>query len=371
MSQLFSALTLRQVTLPNRISMAPMCQYSAVDGFANEWHFVHLASRAAGGVGLIVVESTGVTPEGRISYADLGLWKDEHIAPLKRITHFIEQQGSVPGIQLNHAGRKASTWRPWDGKEGTTPAASGGWNIVAPSAIAFSPEYDTPKELTVDDIKAIQQAFVDATQRAVKAGFKVIEIHAAHGYLAHQFLSPLSNHRTDSYGGSFENRTRFLRELVVAMRKALPDNLPLIVRLSATDWTENGWSQEESIQLCAELKKLHVDLVDVSTGGNIYNATIQTGPGYQTEFAAQIKQHTGIVTSTVGEITDPIQAEHILRSGQADLITIGRQLLRDPYWATRAAKQLGADNFPYAPQYQRAGSRHYPLREDVNYDALS
>lgn len=366
-TQLFSNFKLRDITLPNRIIMAPMCQYSAVDGFPNEWHLVHLGSRANGGVGLIFVESTAVRADGRISYADLGLWKDEQIEPFKRITRFIEQQGAVPGIQLNHAGRKGSDWRPWDGKTNTVPADQGGWTLLAPSAIAFNEHRDTPHVLSVEEIKAIQQCFVDATHRAVKAGFKAVQIHAAHGYLIHQFLSPLSNHRTDAYGGSYENRTRFLREVVISMRDALPDNLPLVVRLSVTDWTEGGWTIDESVQLCAELKTLGVDLVDVSSGGNIATASIPVGPGYQTGFAARIKRETGITTSTVGLITDGVQAEHILRTDQADLISIGRSLLRDPSWALHAAKRLQDNTATWSPQYRFAGPHGAPLREDIDY----
>lgn len=366
-SQLFSSFKLRNITLPNHVVMAPMCQYSAVDGFPNEWHLVHLGSRATGGVGLVMVEATAVRADGRISYADLGLWKDEHIAPFQKITRFIEQQGAVPGIQLNHAGRKGSDWKPWEAKSTTVPAEQGGWPLLAPSAIPFNEGKDTPKALSVEEIKAIQQAFVDAMHRAVKAGFKVIQIHAAHGYLAHQFLSPISNQRTDAYGGSFENRTRFLRELVSMMRKELSEDLPLVVRLSATDWVENGWNIDESVQLCAELKKLGVDLVDVSSGGNLPSAKIPVGPGYQTGFAERIKRETGITTSTVGLITDAVQAEHILRTGQADLISIGRSLLSDPSWALHAAKRLNDSALAWMPQYARASRGEVNLRADHDY----
>ncbi|WP_343724724.1 NADH:flavin oxidoreductase/NADH oxidase [Herbaspirillum huttiense] len=365
-SQLFSPLTLRGVTLPNRIAVSPMCQYSAEDGFVNDWHLVHLGSRAVGGAGLVIMEATAVVPEGRITSADLGIWKDEHIAPLRRITRFIEQQGAVPGIQLAHAGRKASALRPWDGPAGSVPVAEGGWLPQAPSALPFDTTYTEPYALTVAEIASLVQAFADAARRALAAGFKVIELHGAHGYLGHQFLSPLSNKRTDQYGGSFENRIRFLLETVQATRAVWPAELPLLVRLSATDWTEGGWNADDTVALSARLRDMGVDLVDVSTGGNLPSAAIPVGPGYQTGFAARVKSETGIATGTVGMITEAIQAEHVLRTGQADLVLLARELLRDPYWPLHAAQQLRED-VAWPPQYVRAASSKTPLRPDVQY----
>ncbi|NQE48163.1 NADH:flavin oxidoreductase/NADH oxidase [Herbaspirillum rubrisubalbicans] len=367
-SQLFSPLTLRGLTLPNRIAVSPMCQYSATDGLANDWHLVHLGSRAVGGAGLVLAEATAVLPEGRISSADLGIWKDEHIAPLRRITRFIEQQGAVPGVQLAHAGRKASVLRPWVGPAASVPPADGGWVPQAPSALAFDTTYTQPTALTPQDIAGLVQAFAKAAQRALAAGFKVIELHGAHGYLGHQFLSPLSNKRDDQYGGSFENRIRFLLETVRATRAVWPDELPLLVRLSATDWAEGGWTPEETVALSIRLRELGVDLVDVSTGGNLPAAAIPVGPGYQTGFAAQVKAQAGIATGTVGMITDAIQAEHVLRTGQADLVLLARELLRDPYWPMHAAQQLRHE-MAWPPQYVRAASSKTPLRPEVDYGA--
>lgn len=365
-SQLFSPLTLRGVTLPNRIAVSPMCQYSAQDGFVNDWHLVHLGSRAVGGAGLVIFEAMAVVPEGRITAADLGIWKDEHIAPLQRINRFIEQQGSVPGTQLAHAGRKASALRPWDGTPGSVPVAEGGWLPVGPSAVAFDKTYTEPHELTVDEIKGIVQAFADAAVRAHKAGFKVIELHGAHGYLGHEFLSPFSNRRTDQYGGAFENRIRFLLEVTTAVRAVWPADLPLFVRLSATDWAEGGWTPEETVALSAKLRDLGVDLIDVSSGGNLPTAAIPTGPGYQTEFAARVKNEAKVLTGAVGMITQAIQAEHVLRTGQADLVLLARELLRDPYWPLHAANELRED-VAWPPQYVRAASSKTPLRPDVDY----
>ena len=365
-SHLFSPLTLRGLTLPNRIAVSPMCQYSADDGLANDWHLVHLGSRAVGGAGLVIVEATAVVAEGRITAADLGIWKDEHIAPLQRITRFIAQQGSVPGIQLAHAGRKASAKRPWDGTPGSVPVAEGGWLPSAPSTLAFDAGYTEPLALDVEQIGQLINAFVSATQRAHAAGFKVIELHGAHGYLGHEFLSPLSNHRTDQYGGSFENRIRFLLELTSAVRAAWPQELPLLVRLSATDWADGGWSADDTVALAARLRALGVDLIDVSSGGNLPSAPIPVGPGYQTGFAARVKAEAGIASGAVGMITDAIQAEHILRTGQADLVLLARELLRDPYWPLHAAKEL-RDDVAWPPQYVRAASSKTPLRADVDY----
>jgi 2,4-dienoyl-CoA reductase-like NADH-dependent reductase (Old Yellow Enzyme family) len=325
MSQLFTPLTLRQLTLPNRIAVSPMCQYSAEDGMANDWHLVHLGSRAVGGAGLVIVEATAVLPEGRISPQDLGLWRDEQIEPLRRITRFIEAQGSFAGIQLAHAGRKASTWRPWLGKQGSVPPDAGGWTPLAPSNIAFDPQHSVPQALDQAGIDAVVQAFVDAAARALAAGFKVVEVHAAHGYLLHQFLSPISNRRQDSYGGSFENRIRLLLEVVEAVRAAWPVELPLLVRLSATDWVEDGWNDDETVELARRLKALGVDLIDVSSGGTSAKAEIPVGPGYQTHFAERVRREAGIASSTVGMITEPAQAEHArTRTAASSLLAAAR-----------------------------------------------
>jgi 2,4-dienoyl-CoA reductase-like NADH-dependent reductase (Old Yellow Enzyme family) len=351
-AQLFSEFKIRAVTLRNRIVMSPMCQYSCVDGLATDWHFVHLGSRAVGGAGAVIVEASAVSPEGRISPEDHGIWSDAHIEPLARITRFAHEHGSVAGIQLAHAGRKASTRRPW---EGGTPisVAEGGWQPVAPSAIPFSEGYATPRPLTPHDIKSIIREFGAATLRARNAGFRLIEIHAAHGYLLHQFLSPLSNKREDGYGGSLENRTRLLREVIAEIRREWPAQFPLFVRISATDWVEGGWDIEQSVELARSLGPLGVDLIDCSSGGTVAKAQIPIGPGYQTEFAERIRRDTGIRTGAVGMITDPAQADHIIRTGQADLVVLAREFLRDPYWPLRAARELGhSETWP--SQYLRA-----------------
>lgn len=341
MPNLFDPLSLRGVTLPNRIVVSPMCEYSSVDGFASDWHLVHLGSRAVGGAGLIFTEASAVTAEGRISPQDLGIWKDEHIEFLSHITSFIHSQGSVAGVQLAHAGRKASTYRPWDG-EGAVPEKHGGWtNVVAPSAIPFAPNYPTPDALTHEGIEEVVQAFAQAAIRARAAGFRVIEIHAAHGYLISEFLSPLANHRSDEYGGPFENRIRLLLEVVAAVRTSWPESAPLFVRISSTDWVEGGWTIDESVELARHLKNSGVDLVDCSSGGNAPPTNIPVGPGYQTPFAERIRHEANILTGAVGMITDPAQADHILRTGQADLTIIAREFLRDPYWPLRAARELG------------------------------
>ncbi|HEY8330972.1 MAG TPA: NADH:flavin oxidoreductase/NADH oxidase [Pseudomonas sp.] len=362
MIQLFQPLTLRQLTLPNRIVVSPMCQYSARDGLANDWHLVHLGSRATGGAGLIIFEATGVTPEGRISPQCLGLWSDEQIEPLRRITRFIDSQGSVAGIQLAHAGRKAGTWRPWEGKPGSVPLEQGGWTPLAPSAIAFDPHHHVPQAMSREQIAALVQDFARAAERALKAGFKVVEVHAAHGYLLHQFLSPLSNQRDDEYGGSFANRSRLLLEVVDAVRAVWPAELPLFVRLSATDWVDGGWSERETVELSAQLRERGVDLIDVSSGGLAANAQIPIGPGYQARFAERVRREAGIPTGAVGLITEPAQAEHVLRCEQADLILLARELLRDPYWPLHAAEALG-HRLPWPPQYVRAAQRDTPIRE--------
>lgn len=363
MTRLFSPLTLRQLTLPNRIAVSPMCQYSASDGIANDWHLVHLGSRAVGGAGLVIVEATAVAAEGRISREDLGLWKDEQVEPLRRITRFIEEQGAIAGIQLGHAGRKASAWRPWLGQPGCVPIDQGGWLPVGPSPIAFDPHYAAPHELDEAGITEVIEAFVQAANRALAAGFKVVEVHAAHGYLLHQFLSPLSNQRQDHYGGSFDNRIRLLLEVVQAVRAVWPDELPLFVRLSATDWVEDGWNADETVELARRLKLLGVDLVDVSSGGTAANADIPVGPGYQTEFAERVRREAGIATGTVGMITEAVQAEHILRTGQADLILLARELLRDPYWPLHAAEDLRDKTVAWPAQYVRAANRDTPVRQ--------
>ena len=359
MAHLFDPLTIRDFSFSNRVFVSPMCEYSSTDGFASEWHFVHLGSRAVGGAALVLTEATAVLADGRISPQDLGIWKDDHIEPLARITRFINSQGAVAGMQLAHAGRKASTYRPWDG-QGALPESAGGWkNVVAPSALRFADHYPMPQALSLDGIGEIVAAFVAAAYRAWEAGFRVIEIHAAHGYLLHEFLSPLSNHRSDAYGGSFENRTRIVREIVSAVRSAWPERAPLFVRISATDWVDGGWDIEQSVELARQLKTLGVDLMDCSSGGNVARAKIPLGPGYQTRFADQIRREAGIMTGAVGMITSPEQAEHIVATGQADAVIIAREFLRDPYWPLRAARELGQP-ITWPVQYLRAapdGSR--------------
>lgn len=350
---LFAPLSIRDIVFPNRIAMSPMCQYSAGDGFANDWHLVHLGSRAVGGAGVIIVEATAVTPEGRISPRDLGIWCDGHAEMLSRIARFIHELGSVAAIQLAHAGRKASTLRPWDGG---TPATEkeGGWSrILGPSAIPFDDGYPVPKELTPGEIGAIAQAFAVAARRARDAGFRTIEIHGAHGYLLHEFLSPLSNRRADRYGGSFENRSRIVREVIEAVRREWPERLPLFLRISSTDWVEGGWDIEQSIELARRVKPLGVDLIDCSSGGNAAHASIPTGSGYQTRFAERIRREAGILTGAVGLITSPQQADQIIRTEQADLVLLGRELLRNPYWPLMAARKLKMD-VSWPPQYARA-----------------
>ena len=359
MSHLFSEFKLRDVAYANRIGVSPMCQYSCEDGFANDWHFAHLAARAVGGAGLVFTEAAAVTPEGRISPQDLGVWSDKHFEPLERIASFVKAQGAVPGVQLAHAGRKGSTYRPWSG-QGSMPEAQGGWQAVAPSPIAFG-KYAPPKELSIEGIRALSQAFATAARRAYAAGFRTIEVHAAHGYLVHQFLSPLSNRRADAYGGSFDNRTRFLRDCVTAVRGALPDSCPLFVRISATDWTEGGWDIEQSIELSRRLKDLGVDAIDCSSGGNVENAKIPVGPGYQVPFSETVRREAGVATAAVGMITDPAQADQIIRNGDADIVLIARELLRDPYWPLRAARELG-HAMPWPAQYLRAAPKDLPER---------
>jgi len=352
MSLLFTPYAIKSVTLKNRIVVSPMCQYSAIDGFANNWHLVHLGARAVGGAALIIQEATAVLPEGRISYADLGIWKDEHIEKLKEINEFIHEQGSVAGIQLAHAGRKASAETAWNGgrqiKEGPN-----GWVPLAPSAIPFHEKDVLPKELEKEEIYTIIEAFKTAAKRSLEAGFKVLEIHAAHGYLIHEFYSPLSNKRTDEYGGSFENRIRFLLEVIDAVHLVWPSNLPLFVRISATDWVEDGWTIEDSVALAAILKEKGVDLIDTSSAANIPKAPIPVGPNYQVPLAAKIKKEASMPTGAVGLITDAQQAESILQNGEADLIFIARELLRNPYFPLQAAKELG-DEITWPKQYDRS-----------------
>ena len=341
--------------LKNRIVVSPMCQYSAVDGFANDWHLVHLGSRAVGGAALIIQEATAVSPEGRISPEDLGLWCDEHIPMLRRINDFIAAQGGVAGVQLAHAGRKASCWRPWSGA-GAVPAAAGGWPVVGPGPEPFADNYPVPQALDAAGLQQVVADFRAAAGRALAAGFKVVELHAAHGYLLHEFLSPLSNLRADAYGGSFENRIRLLLEVVAAVRQVWPQELPLLVRLSATDWTSGGWDAEESVQLAHQLKARGVDLIDCSSGGNVPQASIPVGPGYQVPFAERIRRETGILTGAVGLITTPAEAEAILAHGQADVVLLAREFLREPYFPLVAAQELGVE-VPWPAQYERAKPR--------------
>ena len=341
-----------------------MCEYSSDDGFANDWHLVHLGSRAVGGAGLVFTEASAVLPEGRITPNDLGVWKDEHIAALARIVEFLHGQGARAAIQLAHAGRKASMQRPWDGERLLLPA-EGGWNdVVAPSSVAFRADYAEPQELDLAGINRVTQAFCVATSRAVRAGFDVVEIHAAHGYLLHEFLSPLSNKRTDAYGGSFDNRIRLLVETVDAVRLVLPAEMPLFVRISATEWTEGGWDVDDSVALARVLKEHGVDLIDTSSGGNVAGAKIPTGPGYQAPFAERIRREAGIATAAVGQITEAAQAEEIVKGGQADLVLLAREMLRDPYWPLHAAEELGVD-VSWPAQYLRAAHRTSGAREAV------
>lgn len=333
---LLSPLTLRSVTLRNRIAMAPMCQYCAEEGMANDWHLVHLGSRAVGGTGLVIVEATGVTPDGRITPGDLGIWSDEHIEPLARIARFLHSQGAVAGIQLAHAGRKASTAAPWTGGAALKSAEEGGWPVVAPSPIPFHPGDPTPIELDEAGIDGIVLAFEAAARRALAAGFKVLEIHAAHGYLLHQFLSPHSNQRTDQYGGSLDNRMRFLLRVTERVRDIMPAELPLFVRISATDWAAGGWDIEQSVELSRWLKDLGVDLIDVSTGGNLPTARIPVAKRYQVPCSRRIRDEAGLPTGAVGLITDAREADEIITGGDADLVLVGRELLREPYWALKA-----------------------------------
>jgi 2,4-dienoyl-CoA reductase-like NADH-dependent reductase (Old Yellow Enzyme family) len=360
-SQLFSPLSLRGATVRNRVGVSPMCQYSSEDGFASDWHLVHLGQFAVGGAGLVFTEATAVMPEGRISPQDLGIWDDAHVPMLQRITRFIEAQGAVPGMQLAHAGRKASTQRPWDGT-GLVPPDAGGWtNVMAPSAIAFSPDYPQPQALSLDGIAAVVAAFRAAAIRAMAAGFRVLEVHAAHGYLLHEFLSPLSNQRDDAYGGSLPNRARLCLEVVAAIRAVVPDAVPIVVRISATDWADGGWTVEESVQLAAWLKAAGVDMVDVSSGGLAHGVRVPIGPGYQVPFARRVRHGAGITTASVGLITGAAQAAAIVGDGDADVVLLARELLRQPHWPLLAAHTLGVPA-RWPVQYERAHPDGPPKR---------
>ncbi|MET8079481.1 NADH:flavin oxidoreductase/NADH oxidase [Streptomyces sp. NPDC005303] len=348
MSALFEPFTLRDVTIPNRVWMPPMCQYSAAPdgpeaGAPNDWHFAHYAARAAGGTGLIIVEATGVSPEGRTSPNDLGIWNDTQVEAFRRITRFLASQGTVPGIQLAHAGRKASTDQPWKGGAPLAPEARG-WQPLGPSAVAYNEDHPVPTELTAAHITEVVGQFADAARRALAAGFEVAEIHGAHGYLIGNFLSPHSNHRTDEYGGSYENRTRFALEVVDAVREVWPDDKPLFFRISATDWLEEGgWTPDDTVRFAHDLRAHGIDLLDVSTGGNASGVRIPVGPGYQVPFAARVKAETALPVAAVGLITEAEQAEKILSNGEADAVLLGRELLRNPSWARHAARELGGD----------------------------
>src|ERR1035437_3967903 len=352
MNSLLTPVTIRDLTFRNRIAVSPMCQYSSQDGFATDWHLVHLGSRAVGGAGLVMTEAAAVEPRGRISPQDLGIWKDEHVDFLARIADFLRQHGAVAGMQIAHAGRKACTRRPWEGG-GVIAQSEGGWQPDAPSALPFNDADPAPAELTTAGIIEVVEAFVAATRRALRAGFQVVEIHAAHGYLIHQFLSPLSNHRTDQYGGTFDNRIRLALEVTEAVRGVWPSGLPLLLRISATDWVEGGWDIGESVELARRVKPLGVDLIDCSSGGASPAQKVQLAPGYQAPFAARIRQESGVMTGAVGLITTAQQADQIIRTGQADMVLLAREFLRDPYFPLHAAKALGVE-MKAPEQYARA-----------------
>jgi len=360
MPHLFEPLPLRALTLANRILVSPMCQYSSVDGFSNDWHFVHLGSRAAGGPALVFTEASAVTPDGRISPRDLGLYRDDHIERLARIVDFIHAQGTLAGMQLAHAGRKGSTAPPWQGGRVVLPSA-GGWQPVGPTDEPFATGYPVPRPLTLEDLAAIVDAFRQAAARARAAGFDVIEVHAAHGYLIHEFLSPLVNTRTDEYGGSYDNRVRLCLEIVRAVRAVWPEQLPIFVRLSCTDWKQGGWDVEQSVELACRLRALGVDLIDCSSGGAVPDAVIPVAPGYQVAFAERIRREADVATGAVGLITEPGQADGIIREDRADCVLLARELLRDPYWPLRAAREL--DQVVRWPvQYLRAAPTGAPAR---------
>jgi 2,4-dienoyl-CoA reductase-like NADH-dependent reductase (Old Yellow Enzyme family) len=349
---LFSQLRLRELTISNRVFVSPMCQYSSDNGLPTDWHMVHLGSRAVGGAGLVMVEATAVSPEGRISPSDSGIWSDDHARAFAPIVRFIESQGAVPAIQLAHAGRKASTMAPWKGRS-EVPVSAGGWQTIAPSAIPFNDVYPKPRAMTIGDIELVVAQFVAATQRSLDAGFRVIELHMAHGYLLHQFLSPLSNHRTDDFGGSLENRVRLPLRVAKAVREAWPADRPMFVRISASDWAEGGWDLPQSIRFCSELRDIGVDLIDCSSGGLVANAKIPLSPGYQVPFADAIRRKARMPTGAVGLITEPKQADDIIFSGKADAVLLARAMLRDPYWPLHAAKELGTEG-RWPIQYERA-----------------
>ncbi len=356
---LFDELQIRDLRLRNRILVSPMCQYSSADGFANDWHLVHLGSRAVGGAAVVFTEASAVLPEGRISPQDLGIWKDDHIEMLARVTKFVREKGSIPGIQLAHAGRKGSTPRPWDPATGTIPESQGGWIPEAPSGLPFDAKHVTPTVLGESGIRGIVKAFAEAARRSLEAGFQVLEIHSAHGYLLHEFLSPISNQRTDSYGGSLDNRARIVREVVSSVRGVWPEGWPVFVRISATDWIEGGWDLKQSIELAKQLRPLGVDLIDCSSGGIAPGARIPVGPGYQVPFAESIRREAGILTGAVGLITSTTQAEQIVNEGRADVVILAREMLRQPYWPLQAARELGSP-VSWPAQYLRAapeGSR--------------
>jgi len=360
MPHLFDPLPLRSLTLRNRIIVSPMCQYSSQEGFSNDWHFVHLGTRAVGGAALVFTEATAVTADGRISPQDLGIYKDDHVSGLTRIVHFIHEQDTLAGIQLAHAGRKGSTVRPWEGG-GEVPESAGGWRPVGPTSAPFNARYPTPKPLTTDGVAGIVGAFEQGAVRALEAGFDVLEVHAAHGYLIHEFLSPLINTRTDRYGGSYDNRVRLCLEIADAVRAVWPDRLPVFVRISATDWKDGGWDIDQSVELARRLKSRGVDLIDCSSGGAVADAAVPLGPGYQVAFAQRIRREAGIATGAVGLITDPRQADSIIREELADCVLLARELLRDPYWPMRAARELGRE-IPWPPQYLRAAPAGTPAR---------
>ena len=352
MSQLFTSLKLRELVIPNRIFVSPMCQYSSPDGKPHNWHLVHYGGRAVGGSGLVITEAAAIAPEGRISPDDLGIWNDEQAQAFISVVDFIKAQGSIAGIQLAHAGRKASVAAPW---LGGTPLSTDnrGWQPLAPSAVPFAADHQTPREVTIEDLDSIDKQFAEATRRSLQAGFQVVELHAAHGYLLHQFLSPISNGRKDDYGGSLENRMRFPLRIAKTVRENWPEKLPMFVRISATDWVEGGWDLQQSLEFCRQLHKIGVDLIDCSSGGLVADAVIPAGPGFQTSFATEIKNKIRIKTGTVGLITEPAQAEQIIATGLADAILLGRELLRDPYWPLHAAQALN-EGISWPAQYQRA-----------------
>jgi 2,4-dienoyl-CoA reductase-like NADH-dependent reductase (Old Yellow Enzyme family) len=360
MAHLFEPIAFRSLTLSNRIVVSPMCEYSSVDGFSNDWHLVHLGSRAVGGAGLVMTEATAVSAVGRISPHDLGIYDDAHVAGLARIVRFIHGQKTLAGMQLAHAGRKGSTARPWDGG-GAIPRDRGGWEPVGPTAEPFAPNYPVPCALSVAEIGGIVSAFRAAARRALSAGFDLVEIHAAHGYLIHEFLSPLVNTRTDEYGGSFDNRARLCLEVVDAVRGVWPERLPLFVRISCTDWKEGGWDLDHAVELARRMREHGVDLVDCSSGGAVHDQQIAIGPGYQVPFAERIRGDAGVPTGAVGLITEAQQADAIIRNGQADVVLLARELLRDPYWPLHAADTLD-QTVPWPPQYLRAAHRTTPSR---------